>query len=409
MAKSNKNIALDNLKGFVRQGASTNSPGNIPTGHFELDFVIHHGENPSNVDIDNLEGYDPGATLGLPLGKIVEIFGEEGSGKSSLAYRVCGYAQKMGHKCAWIDTENSFAENLARINGCEPEDLYYSDLTSEDNPDVVYTAEAVFDMIIELCKTNAKGKDGIKVIVLDSVASLVPKAEEEATADKANVATLARLMSSQLKKIGNYAAKYGVLLIFINQIREKIGVMFGNPETTPGGRALRFQSSLRIRIRKKGGKDADIMVANSNGGERRIGRLVGVRLEKNRFAKPHVDTMIIPMYYEEYFPELEEIAFNLGRQLKLIRVRKGVFSWSDMKVEGKEDFIDHLKYNKRTDELIADLVETAKEAHVILPPELSQKAAKLKKAKADGDSKKTSVRASRKGKDSTSSGEDSKK
>jgi len=154
------------------------------------------------------------------------------------------------------------------------------------------------------------------------------------------------------------------------------------------------------------------MVANPNGGERRIGRFVGVRLDKNRFAKPHQDTMIIPMYYEEYFPELEEIAFNLGRQLQLIRVRKGIFSWNDVKQEGKEAFIQFLKYENLTDDLIIDLLKSAKESNVILPPELSQKAAKLKpkaEKKTDADDKKTSIRTSRKAKDSSSSSKDSEK
>lgn len=232
MAKSkSKDIAIDNLKGFFRRGAQFKSPGNIPTGHFALDFGIHFGESPSNIDLDSLEGYDPANPLGVPLGKIVELFGEEGAGKSSLAYRIAGYAQKMGYQCAWIDTEHSFSEQLARINGVDFEDLLYADMANQDEADVAYFAEDVLDAIVNVCKTNAdiekSGGKKLGIIVVDSVANLIPKMRMEADAEKVGVGVLARLMSENMGKIGSFASKYGVTVIFINQIREKIGVMFG--------------------------------------------------------------------------------------------------------------------------------------------------------------------------------------
>ncbi len=113
MAKSKKEKGksddiFKNLKGFCQKGARTSSPGNIPTGHFQLDFIIQYGEDPTKVDLSKIEGYDPKSTLGIPLGKLIEIYGEEGSGKSSLAYRIAGYAQKLGYQAAWIDCEHSF-------------------------------------------------------------------------------------------------------------------------------------------------------------------------------------------------------------------------------------------------------------------------------------------------------------
>jgi len=219
--KEKKDIVLENLKGFIRLGASTNSPGNIPTGHFNLDFAINYGVLPKDADLSNLEGYDPSVPLGIPLGKLIEIFGEEGGGKSSLAYRIVGYAQKMKHKTAWIDTENSFSSGLAKINGVDEEQVYYADMTNKEDEEITYYAEDILDAIIKLCQS------GVKIIVLDSVANMVPKVVFENTADKQTVGVMARLLSSNLGKIANAAAKHGCSVIFINQLREKIGVMWG--------------------------------------------------------------------------------------------------------------------------------------------------------------------------------------
>ena len=119
MAKKKTDTAMKNLQGFFKRGADFKSSGNMLTGHFDLDFAIHYGYLPSAGDLSELEGYDPAKTLGVPLGKLVEIFGEEGVGKSSLAYRIVGYAQKLGYDCCWIDTENSFSSQLAAINGVD--------------------------------------------------------------------------------------------------------------------------------------------------------------------------------------------------------------------------------------------------------------------------------------------------
>lgn len=393
MAK-NKDIAMDNLKSFFKRGATEESPGNIPTGHFDLDFAIHYGVLPDSLDLESLEGYDPAATLGLPLGKIVELFGEEGAGKSSLAYRICGYAQKMGFDCCWIDTEHSYAENLAELNGVDTKNLLYSNLSNEEDAEVVYTAEDIFDFIIEACKVNAKGGN-VGVIVLDSFANLVPKVRMEASAEKITPGLLARLAADNIGKIANYAGKYGVLIVFINQIREKIGVMFGNPETTPGGRTLKFNASLRIKVMKKGGKDADIYKSD-DGGQVLIGRKARVYLEKNRFAKPFrgekdIKYMELPIYYEAYFPNIEEIAFAVARQLKLVRPYKGELRWDGIKVEGgQEEFIKYLKYQSLTDKFLLAVADKANEERVILPPELGLKISEMRQdiaAKASKEAK----------------------
>jgi len=285
---------MKNLEGFCVKGARFQSTGNVPTGHFSLDFAIHYGMNPNDVDLNKIK-YDMSVPLGMPLGKLVELFGGEGGGKSSLAYRVVGSAQKLGYSVGWIDTEHSFSENLAQINGCNIDEMFYSNLINRENKDKMYYAEDVIDLILNLCKA------GMKVIVLDSVANLVPKARMEAESSKQFMALLPRLLSENMGKIAQYAEAYGTLIILINQIREKVGIMFGNPETTPGGRALKHQASLRIKINKKSGKDPNIYKPDESGDNILIGRYASVRLEKNRFAKPFLDTLEIPIYYEHYF------------------------------------------------------------------------------------------------------------
>ena len=293
------------------------------------------------------------------------------SHNSSLAYRIAGFAQKLGHPVAWLDTEHSFAENLAIINGVDIDNIYYSTMSNPGDPDKVYFAEDVFDAMLELIKS------GVKVIVLDSVANLVTKDRMEAGAEKIIIGKLARLMSENLGKLVAYADKYGCLLLFINQLRYKIGKLFGNPETTPGGMSLKHNSSLIIKITKKNSKEALIEVPGEDGKTKVIGRKSYMRLEKNRFAKPCMDSVEVPIYYTSYFPDVEEIMFEAGRQLKVISVRKGLFKWTDSKdekheIEGRSDFVAHIKYNELQYLLAKDLVVAAEENSTILPPEVSK-------------------------------------
>lgn len=370
--KDEKDIVIENLHGFIRKGAASRVAGNVPTGHFILDFVIHHGVTPDKVDLNGLDDKELSQSLGLPRGKLIEIFGEEGSGKSSIAYRVVGYGQKLGLPAAWIDTENSFADDLAKINGVDKELLYYANMCNETDPDKMFYAEDVFDAIIQLCKS------GVKIIILDSVADLVSKERMEASAEKVSVGKLARLMSENLGKIMNYASLHGVLVIFINQLREKIGIQWGNPETSPGGHSLKHNASLRIQLSKKG-KESDIYKENDeDGGEKvLIGRKVRVNIRKNRFAKPYIEPLEIPIYYEPYFPDIEEMLFDVGRQLKIISVRKMVYTWKDdegteHKIEGKKAFIDYIKSMGLQFSLAKNIVDKAKEDSVLLPPEITQ-------------------------------------
>jgi len=217
-------ITLDNLMGFIRKGArAPTDVDKIPTGYFELDFAINFGILPGNREELGLSHkvYDPTKPLGIPCGRLVEIFGKEAGGKSYLCYRLVGSAQKMGFKTGWIDTEQSFSEDLAIINGVDLDQVYLSDLRNLENPDKVYCAEDIMDNIVNMMKA------GIRLIILDSTANLVPREVMNSPADKQNIARLARLLSQNLGKITQWAGNTESLVVFVNQIREKVGVMFG--------------------------------------------------------------------------------------------------------------------------------------------------------------------------------------
>jgi recombination protein RecA len=366
-----RDVALENLKGFVKKASDIPEPEFISTGHFALDLAIAHGLMPDKVDFDSSD-FDLANLGGLPLGKLVEIYGTEGSGKSSIAYRVVGFAQKLGYNCLWIDAENSFSHDLADINGVDSDNLMVSELYDPDDPDKMFYAEDIMENICTACKS------GIQVIVLDSVASLAVKAEMENEIGQGGVGmgALAQLMSRAVKKVCNYAAKYNVLVIMINQVREKIGVMFGNPESTPGGRALKFHASIRLRFQKQSSKEGQVVVTDDKGAENLIGGKSYVQIIKNRFGKPVNESVLIPIYYERYFPDIEEMLFDSGRQVKLISVRKGVYTWSSgtntVKEEGRRAFIEAVKRENLVGHLAEAIKAEAKQLGLLLPPEIIQ-------------------------------------
>ncbi len=200
---------------------------------------------------------------GIPRGRIVEIFGPESSGKTTLALTVVANAQKAGGVAAFIDAEHALDPSWARKIGVNIDDLLVS------QPD---TGEQALEICELLVRSNA-----VDVVVVDSVAALIPRAEIEGDMGDAVVGLQARLMSQAMRKLTGVIARSNCTVIFINQIREKIGVMFGSPETTPGGRALKFYSSVRVDIRRTGSiKDADVAVGNR----------VRARVVKNKVAPP---------------------------------------------------------------------------------------------------------------------------
>jgi recombination protein RecA len=200
---------------------------------------------------------------GIPRGRITEIYGQESSGKTTLAYHVVAEAQKAGGIAAFVDAEHSVDPTYARQLGVDIDALLVS------QPD---TGEEALEIMDALIRSGA-----IDVVVLDSVAALVPKAEIEGDMGDSHMGLQARLMSQALRKLGGSLSKSNTAAIFINQIREKIGVMFGNPETTPGGRALKFWSSVRLEVRR-----VETLKVNGEA----VGNRVKVKVAKNKVAPP---------------------------------------------------------------------------------------------------------------------------
>ncbi len=200
---------------------------------------------------------------GIPRGRVIEVFGPESSGKTTLTLHIVANAQKAGGTAAFIDVEHALDPDYAKKLGVNLETLLVN------QPD---TGEQALEIAELLTRSNA-----VDVIVIDSVAALVPKAELEGQMGDSHVALQARLMSQALRKLTSVISKSKTCIIFINQIREKIGVMFGNPETTPGGRALKFYSSVRIDIRR---------IGSIKDGEQIIGNRVRAKIAKNKVAAP---------------------------------------------------------------------------------------------------------------------------
>jgi len=260
---------------------------------------------------------------GLPRGRIVEIFGPESSGKTTLSLHVIAEAQKKGGICAFIDAEHAVDPEYAKKLGVKIEDLLIS------QPD---TGEQALEIVESLVRS---GK--IDVIVVDSVAALTPKDEIEGDMGAQHVGKQARLMSQALRKLTAIVSKTKTIVIFINQIRMQIGVMFGNPETTPGGKALKFYTSVRIDIRR---------IAQIKKGDETMGGRHRVKIVKNKIAAPFRQTEFDMLYGEGISKEGEALA--LGEKLGLIQKSSGgAYSMGETKMgRGYDAARTFLKENK---------------------------------------------------------------
>jgi len=276
--------------------------------------IMKFGDSPK-VDINTIPTGSLGLDIalgvgGIPRGRIIEIFGPESSGKTTLSLHIVAEAQKLGGVCAYIDAEHAMDPDYTKKLGVNINDLLIS------QPD---TGEQALEIVESLVRT---GK--IDVIVIDSVAALTPKDEIEGDMGAYHVGKQARLMSQALRKLTAIVAKSKTVVIFINQIRMQIGVMFGNPETTPGGKALKFYTSIRLDIRR---------IAQIKKGEEVVGSRTRVKVVKNKVAAPFKQTEFDIIYNEGISKEGEIIA--LGEKFKIVEKSGNSYSYLPKK-EGEE-------------------------------------------------------------------------
>ena len=258
---------------------------------------------------------------GFPRGRVIEIYGPESSGKTTVALHAVAEAQKAGGIAAFIDAEHALDPSYARAIGVDVDNLYVS------QPD---TGEQALEICDALVRSGA-----IDIVVVDSVAALVPRAEIEGDMGDSHVGLQARLMSQGLRKLTSPIAKSNTVVIFINQLREKVGIMFGNPETTPGGRALKFYSSIRLDVRKG---------EQLKQGQEAVGNRTKIRVVKNKMAPPHKLAEVDMIYGEGISKESSLI--DVGMEFGIIERSGSYFSYNGSRIaQGRENARQYLKNN----------------------------------------------------------------
>jgi len=293
-------------KGAIMRLGEDSMPGAIPTistGSLALDLALGVG--------------------GLPKGRVVEIFGPESSGKTTLALHVVAEAQKKGGVSAFIDAEHALDVHYAKRLGVKTDDLLIS------QPDTGEQALEITDILVR--------SGAVDVIVIDSVAALVPKAEIEGEMGDAHMGLQARLMSQALRKLTGTISKSNTIVVFVNQIRMKIGVMFGNPETTSGGNALKFYASVRLDVRR---------IASIKQGQDVVGNRTKVRVVKNKVAPPFKEVEFDLIYGEGISREGDII--DLAVEKNLVEKSGTWYAYHDQRIgQGRENAKQFLKENPK--------------------------------------------------------------
>ena len=271
---------------------------------------------------------------GVPRGRIIEIFGPESSGKTTLALHIIAEAQRAGGLAAFVDAEHALDPTYAQAIGVDLENLYFS------QPD---NGEQALEIADTLVRSGA-----LDLVVIDSVAALVPRAEIEGEMGDSHVGLQARLMSQALRKLSGSLSRSGTTAIFINQLREKIGVMFGSPETTPGGRALKFYSSVRLDIRRIGALKA---------GNDTVGNQTRVKVVKNKVAPPFKTVEFDIMYGEGI--SKEGSLLDIGIEHGVIQKSGAWFAYGEERIgQGRENAKQFLKVNDEVRErILSDVYE----------------------------------------------------
>jgi recombination protein RecA len=298
----------------------------IPTGSISLDIALGIG--------------------GIPRGRITELFGPESSGKSTLCQHIIAEAQRLGGLAAYIDVEHALDPAFARAIGVNVDDLLVS------QPD---TGEQALEIAEALVRSNA-----VDVVVVDSVAALVPRAEIEGDMGDSLPGLQARLMSQALRKLTGTISKSNTAVIFVNQLREKIGVVFGNPETTPGGRALKFYSSVRIDIRR---------IESLKIGQQVVGNRVRTRVVKNKVAAPFRQAEFDLMFTGKTTGiSREGDILDLGVEYEVLKKLGAFYSYGEQRLgQGREKARDYLIENPALAATIEAEVRAAAKAAVISP------------------------------------------
>jgi len=313
---------IDEIKGRFGDGAIMKlgeakhvDVDSIPTGSISLDLALGVG--------------------GMPRGRIIEVYGPESGGKTTLALHIVAEAQKKGGLAAFIDAEHALDPEYSKKLGVNVNDLLIS------QPD---TGEQALEILESLVKSGV-----VDVVVIDSVAALTPRVEIEGEMGQSHIGLQARLMSQALRKLTAIVAKSGTTVIFINQLRMKIGIMFGNPEETPGGKALKFYSSVRLELRRS---------AQIKQGDNIIGNRVKAKVVKNKVAPPFKQTEF-DIFYNEGISKLGDI-INTGVKFGVIN-RAG--SWFDYEGEKMGQGIEGSKiYLKENPNIVKDIIKKIKKA-----------------------------------------------
>ena len=312
------NIDMDKMK------AIENAMGQIEK-QFGKGSIMKLGEHSSlNVDAISTGSLDLDIALGIggvPRGRIIEIYGPESSGKTTVALHISAEAQKRGGAVAFIDAEHALDPSYARNVGVDTENLIVS------QPD---TGEQGLEITEALVRSGA-----IDVVVVDSVAALVPRAEIEGEMGDSHVGLQARLMSQALRKLTGTINKSNCIVIFINQLREKVGVMFGNPETTTGGRALKFYASVRMDVRR---------IDSIKQGDEIIGNRTRVKIMKNKVAPPF-KVAEFDIMYNEGISKVGNI-IDVGVKESIVQKSGAWFSYNDIRLgQGRENAKQYLREN----------------------------------------------------------------
>jgi protein RecA len=274
----------------------------IPTGCLELDIALGVG--------------------GVPRGRVIEIYGPESSGKTTMALHMAAEAQKLGGAAAFVDAEHALDPAYAKKLGVDTDNLYVS------QPD---TGEQALEIVEALVRSGA-----IDIIIIDSVAALVPKAEIDGEMGASHVGLQARLMSQALRKLAGIVSKSNTIAVFINQLREKVGIMFGNPETTPGGRALKFYASVRLDVRR---------IEAIKNGDDIVGNRTRIKVAKNKVAPPFKNAEF-DLYYGEGV-STESSVLSLAADLGLIKKSGSWFYYGETRIaQGKDNARQFLKDNR---------------------------------------------------------------